>query len=319
MSFSAAMKDDLARLTSHKDCCRLAEFAALTRFLGSIRIGGGQKTSLLLATEHPAVARKIFSLAKELFRMETEITVHRKDRLRKNQVFSLCMPAQEPLEKALFALGFAREDEPQRIDFSARPPRQFLDSPCCRRTYLRGAFLAAGSVNAPEGAYHMELICHGKEQAFFLRELLQAFEIGAHIFRRKQAWVVYLKGSEHIATFLTVVGSHRALLEFENARVSKDMRNYLNRRVNSEAANIGKQVEAAQKQLRDIGVIDAGGRFAKLPRILREAAEARLENPECSLAELAQILGVGKSGVNHRFRRLAEIAEQINSGNHGVF
>jgi len=311
MSFSVAMKDDLARLLSRKNCCRLAEFAALMRFLGSIRIGSGQKISLLLATEHPAVARKIFSLAKELFQMETEIVVHRKNRLRKNQVFSLLMPAQEPLGRALEALGFAKEEEPWRIDFSAHPPQRVLTGPCCQRAYLRGAFLAVGSVNAPQGAYHMEMVCHSQEQAQFLRELLSAFEINAQIVQRKQTWVLYLKGSEPIATFLNLVGSHRALLEFENVRVSKEMRNYLNRRVNSETANIDKQVETAQKQLSDINALLSAGRFAKLPPLLREAAEARMENPEYSLAELAQVLGVGKSGVNHRFRRLAQMAKRL--------
>ena len=311
MSFSVAMKDDLARLLSQKKCCRLSEFAALTRFLGSIRIDGGQKVSLLLATEHPAVARKIFSLAKELFQMETAIVVHRKNRLSKNQVFSLLMPAQEHLGKALEALGFAREEEPWQIDFSARPLRQILSGPCCQRAYLRGAFLAVGSVNAPQGAYHMEMVCHSQEQAQFLRELLDGFEISARIIQRKQAWVLYLKGSEPIVTFLNLIGSHRALLEFENVRVSKEMRNYLNRRINSETANIDKQVETAQKQITDINALISAGRFAKLPPLLREAAEARMDNPEYSLAELAQILGVSKSGVNHRFRRLAQMAERL--------
>ena len=310
MSFAQTVKDELCRVPTQKKCCLTAEFSAFLLFNGSIRIDSRQGVSLAMTTEHSGAARRIFSLAKEVYRLETQILVHRKNKLRKNQVYSLQIPAQDGVKKVLSALGFP-VDEIWRVDMSFRPPEQIWENQCCKRAFLRGAFLANGSINNPKGSYHLEIICNSYSQVQFLNELLTDFEISGKSVKRKDSWVFYVKESEQIVTFLNIIGSHGALLEFENIRIEKEMRNHVNRLVNSEAANIEKQVTAAQKQLEDINKIAATVGIASLPKSLQATAEARLSHPELSLSGLAELLGLGKSGVNHRLRRLAELAEEL--------
>ena len=314
MSFAAAVKDDLCRIAMHKKCCLLAEFSAFLLLNGSMRITPGAGISLSMLTEHSGTARRIFSLAKEVFEMDTQISVHRKDRLRKNQVFSLLMPHQEGVTRALSALGFNTGAEFWEMTTPPEPPAALCESQCCCRAYLRGAFLAGGSVNNPKSTYHLEIVCNSRAQADFITGLAAGFDIAGHAVQRKNSWIFYLKESDRIITFLNVIGSHRALLDFENVRIEKDMRNRVNRLVNSEAANINKQVQAAQAQLADIKKIALTIGLAKLPLSLRQTAEARVNNPEASLTELSALLSVGKSGVSHRLRRISEIADDIESG-----
>lgn len=312
MSFSTLAKDDLVRVISHRTCCTLAEFTAFLRLSGTINIGSNNAISITITTEHPSAARKVLTMAKELFGLQTEVIVHRKARLRKNQVFAIHIPPQEGVVKVLELLGIALEDQlwqehrPEAVD------KKILEKSCCQRAYLRGAFLAAGSVNDPGGQYHLEISCNDNRQARLLQRLMEKSGMHAHITRRKNSFVVYLKEGSQIGLFLTVVGSHRSLLEFENIRIVKEMRNQVNRVVNCERANINKTVDAALQQMRSIEKIDQKIGINSLAQPLRETALARLENPESSLDELAKILGLGRSCVNHRLRKITKIAEELD-------
>ena len=188
-------------------------------------------------------------------------------------------------------------------------------SSCCARAYLRGAFLSVGSMSDPKKSYHLEFVCDEKTQALQLQEMLSEFQIEARIIRRKRYHVVYLKEGAGIVDLLNVMGAHVSLMELENMRILKEMRNSINRRVNCETANISKTVTAAGRQIEDILLIRDRYGFENLPDNLRQMAEVRLEYPDAALKELGGYLEpvVGKSGVNHRLRRLSEIADKIRS------
>ena len=182
---------------------------------------------------------------------------------------------------------------------------------CCKRAYIRGAFLAAGSISDPEKSYHFEIVCRTMEQAKQLQDVINSFDMDAKIVERKKHFVVYLKEGSQIVDILNVMEAHIALMNLENVRILKEMRNSVNRKVNCETANISKTVNAAVKQLEDIVYVRDTIGFETLPDGLREIAELRLEYPEAPLKELGTYLNppVGKSGVNHRLRKISTIAE----------
>ena len=184
---------------------------------------------------------------------------------------------------------------------------------CCKRAYIRGAFLASGSVSDPEKGYHFEIACNSLEKAEQLCNMIGSFDIEAKVTRRKKNQIVYIKEGAQIVDALNVMEAHVALMNFENIRILKDMRNSVNRQVNCETANLNKTVSAAVKQIEDIQYIKATIGFDQLPEGLTEIAVLRLEQPEATLKELGQMLSpsVGKSGVNHRLRKLSLIAEEL--------
>lgn len=186
---------------------------------------------------------------------------------------------------------------------------------CCKRAFLRGAFLCVGSISDPEKSNHLEFVCTNEEMADLLIKYMAEFEIVAKTIRRKKYFVVYLKDGEEIVNLLNVMGAHVSLMEFENQRILKEISNSVNRRVNCETANIAKTVSAATKQVEDIILIRDTSGFGGLPQNLREMAQIRIEYPDASLKELGSYLDppVGKSGVNHRLRRLSEIADKLRS------
>lgn len=190
-----------------------------------------------------------------------------------------------------------------------------IKRPCCKRAFLRGAFLCVGSISDPEKSNHLEFICNDEKMADLLKEYMAEFEIIAKTVRRKKYFVVYLKDGEEIVNLLNVMGAHVSLMEFENQRILKEISNSVNRRVNCETANIAKTVNAATKQVEDIILIRDTCGFGGLPQNLREMAQVRIDYPDASLKELGSYLDppVGKSGVNHRLRRLSEIAEKLRS------
>lgn len=190
-----------------------------------------------------------------------------------------------------------------------------IERMCCKRAFLRGAFLCVGSISDPEKSNHLEFVCTSEDMAELLKKYMAEFEIVAKTVRRKKYFVVYLKDGEEIVDLLNVMGAHVSLMEFENQRILKEISNSVNRRVNCETANIAKTVNAASKQVEDIILIRDTSGFGGLPQNLREMAQVRIEYPEASLKELGSYLDppVGKSGVNHRLRRLSEIADKLRS------
>lgn len=309
MSFSHDVKDELARVEVPSRCCQIAELAGLVRMDGTILIGSHKRIQLELITENAAVARMAFKGLKKLFQVETEITVQRRNRLKKNNVYIVRMPNQEKIHEVLNVLGLTKDG----LMYNPGINERLVRKECCKRSYLRGVFLGAGSLSDPENSYHLEIVTNSEEYSEALVQLMNNFGLDPHISSRKNNLVVYLKDSEQIVDYLNIIGAHRALLELENIRIQKEMRNQVNRLVNCETANMNKTIDAAYHQMQNIELIASMLGFEKLSPQLRAVAEARLENPEVSLKELGQLLDppLGKSGINHRMRKLEEIADEL--------
>ncbi len=290
-------------------CCRQAELEAL--ILGSGRLTELEGRPVLdVETENVAIARRIYTLMKEVLSVRPEVLVRRKMRLKKNNVY--CVRVSVRVAEVLASLGFAAE-----VGESVQLVASRAHKPCCKRAFLRGAFLAGGSVNDPgSNSYHLEIGIQDERAAHTLLGLLNGYGLHARMLARKKGFVLYLKEGEKIVEFLSIIGAHQALLKFEDIRILKGMRNQVNRLVNCETANLNKTISAAVRQLEVIRYIEERIGLAKLPDHLREVAEMRIRYPDVNLQELAARMPhkVTKSGLNHRFRRLEEIANRLRQG-----
>lgn len=304
MSFSGTVKEELATHISSARHCQMAELAALLHFAGGTCDNG---LHLCLETENEAVVRKCFTLLKKTFNIETVVT---QSKYMKGKIRLLSDDEAE--SKVIQALHLTDETD-NRLTLDAPVNVLLIKNSCCMRAYLRGAFLCAGSMSDPEKSYHLEFVCNTCPQAEQLRSIIREFQIEAKIIKRKKYDVVYLKEGAGIVDLLNVMEAHVSLMNLENLRIVKEMRNSINRRVNCETANISKTVTAATKQIEDIILIRDRYGFENLPDNLRQMAEIRLEYPDAALKELGEHLEppVGKSGVNHRLRRLSEIADKF--------
>lgn len=307
MSFSSELKDELTRVKCSGVDERAAMLCALTHTAGYMIFGAGG-LSLEFVIESSATAELAARLAGELYGLPATLISRLQEGLgRENYVASL---TGEGCARLLADCGWLpREDDEDYVPGAA--PERFFIGERLAKAFMRGAFLGAGSVSDPRKGYHLEVVCRHERFAEILRELLADFEINARISPRKQSYVVYIKEGESIADFLRLVGAVDAMLSFENTRVLRDVANDLNRRTNFEFANMQKSAQANAQQLADIRLIMEFSGLAFLPQPLRETAEARLNNEEASLAELAQELNIGKSGLSHRFAKIAAAAEDI--------
>lgn len=312
LSFIDEVKEELARLAVRKRCCARAELAGLVRSSGAVELLGGAlaagRVGLTVHTDRPAVARRIIQGAKLLAPVQTEVLVERRRRLRKNLTYTVRMAPQPDLAGLLQTLGVLDRHGLIR----ATAPDHLLEKECCRRSYLRGAFLGKGWVSAPDRGHHLEITAGSPEEADFLGQLLFDFGLPVRLAARKDAIVLYLKEAGQVAKFLSVVGAHQALLKFEDVRAFKEMKNRVNRQVNADTANAGKTAAAAARQLAAIERLQANGGLARLRPALQDLARLRLAYPEASLNELGEMLmpKVSKSGVNHRMRELVQLGEQ---------
>ena len=311
MSFSNEIKNELAHMEHAKKCCEIAELAGLVRMDGTILIGSRKGIGLELVTENAAVARKAFKGLKKLFQVETEITVQRRTRLKKNNVYLVRVPGQPKVMELLDTLGLTRDG----LMYNPEISDALVKKECCIRSYLRGVFLGAGSLSDPMNSYHLEIVANSEEYAGSLVKLIENFGLHPKISSRKNVLLVYLKESEQIADFLNVIGAHQALLELENIRIQKEVRNQVNRLVNCESANMNKTIDAAVRQKNNIELIKKHYGLEQLNEGLRAVAEARLNYPEISLKELGSVMDppLGKSGINHRMRKLEELADELRA------
>ena len=297
MSFSGEVRGELAEIIPEARHCRIAELRAIVDVLGSRSITepDGRRT-LVFRTESQTAGRKLFTLMKKTFNMDVVVqrTGGRPGGHRDVYEIRAGGPGADAMLKAI-------------------RHATVLNLPCCRRAFLRGAFLAAGSVSAPEKSYHLEISCSGEGAAGEVQNVCNSLGFTAKTVLRKNDYVVYLKEGDQIVTMLGEMGAARSYLAFENARVVKEMKETVNRKVNCETANLNKTVKSSVRQCEDIRLIQEKAGFSGLTPALREMAKVRLENPDMPLGELGNLLDpkIGKSGVNHRLRKLSEIAEHI--------
>ncbi|MDR0138714.1 DNA-binding protein WhiA [Metabacillus idriensis] len=310
MSFASETKKELTNIES-KACCLKAELSALIRMNGSLSFSN-RKLILDIQTENAAIARRIYTLLKKQYDVSVELLVRKKMRLKKNNVYivRLIEKAREILED----LGILGEN----FTFERSISEELVKKKCCKRSYIRGAFLAGGSVNNPEtSSYHLEIFSLYKEHNDSLCELMNSFHLNSKTLERKKGYITYLKEAEKISDFLSIIGGHQALLRFEDVRIVRDMRNSVNRLVNCETANLNKTIGAAIRQVENIKFIDEKMGLEALPDKLSEIARLRVEYQDVTLKELGEMVSSGKiskSGINHRLRKLDEIAEQLRNG-----
>lgn len=280
MSFSSDVKEELARQYSKSRHCQIAELSAMIMQEGRISM---DPLALSFETENPILIEKYAILMKRAFDID----------------ISKALDSQS-CKKIIEAI--------QGL---------YLEKTCCKRAFIRGAFMASGSMTDPNKGYHFEIVCRTPEQASRLQELMREFETEPKIIERKNYYVVYLKEGSQIVDMLNVMEAYVSLMNLENVRILKEMRNSVNRKVNCETANIGKTVNAAVKQIADIELIRDTDGLDSLPMPLREMAMVRLEYPEAPLKDLGKYMDppVGKSGINHRLRKLAAVAEAIRERN----
>ncbi|MCL2253012.1 MAG: DNA-binding protein WhiA [Lachnospiraceae bacterium] len=288
MSFSAEIKSELSNLIPTGRHCRLAEMAAILYSSGAVISHQNGKPEIIITTDNEVIKRKYFTLLKKAFNIEADT------------------------EKVLQALRINRGNEPT-YDLSEGVSSLIIKNTCCRRAYLRGSFICNGSTSNPVSGYHLEFVQNFYQHAVKLQDILSGFSIEAKIIKRNKKFIVYIKEGALLVLLLNIMGAHNALLKLESLRVEKEVRNTVNRKVNFEAANISKSVTAAARQIEDIVYIKENMGFTALADNLRQIAELRLEYPEASLQELGELINppIGKSGVNHRLRKLGEISRKM--------
>lgn len=306
ISYSMQVKDEVARLPMENICCQRAELAALARVVGVVRIG--KQKILLLATEIPVVARRIFLLSKNLG-WNGVIVVRRYSRPRRRRLFTVQIPLKLQHKFLLQELGFVDDDQVLQDSLDSR----ILERNCCRRAFMRGCFLGSGFLGDPTRSYHLELALKNQEGAGEVMETLALFGLNPNCRKHRDRYDIYLKEADQVVEFLRIIGANQGVLQFENCRVFKEMRNQVNRLVNCETANLDKSVKAGLKQVAVIKEIDSMAGLSILRPSLRELALLRLSYPEASLTELGKLLSpsLSKSGVNHRFREIYQVAKQL--------
>lgn len=312
MSFSLKVKNEVCRYVEMDKSQAIAELSAIMKVSGTLLLGGNKQFSFKVTTENPAIARFVFKLLKDHFSIHTKIMVKKSNSLKKNNVYMILITEEMGVKSLLKEVGLLKEKENIfALDYSI--PEDILDDENCKRAYIRGAFLGGGSVSNPEKTYHLEFVTHDNEYADDLSSLINKYGLNSKVIQRKSSFIVYIKEGEQIVDLLNIISAHSSLLELENVRIMKEMRNNVNRLVNCETANLSKTVNAAVRQVESIRIIQKEIGLTRLPKNLQEIAELRLNYPDESLKELGEMLNppVGKSGVNHRLRRIEKIAEEV--------
>lgn len=286
MSFSSEVKKELSKINNFKNK-ELLE----AEFIGYILTGNtsNNKNNLEFITENEFSIERFYKI---LFNLGIEYEPNIK-----GKTFYTVIPKNEILEKYMEI----------KVDISDE----------IKKSIVRGAFLGAGSITDPNKQYHLEIIFEEKNNSEYILNICNNFGINLKILENKNKFYLYIKDAEEISKFLALLGANRAVLAFEDIRITKEVRNNVNRLVNCETANINKIINAAVNQVNDIKLIQKLKKFDELPEYLKEIALVRLENPDASLKTLGEMLEkpIGKSGVNHRLLKIHEIAEEFRTRN----
>lgn len=312
MSFSIKVKNELANHISNATHCRIAELAALISMCGSVIIDENNNYKIRVKTETQPTAEKIKKLLWKTFKVDVDISTRENAYSKVGRTYTLLVGDHQQALKILQATKLINENNEIGENFSITNNIVIMKD-CCKRAFIRGAFMAAGSISDPNKSYHFEIKCNSEKKAKQLIELLENYNIDGKMVARKGGYVVYIKEGEGIVDVLNVMEAHVSLMEMENVRILKGMSNYYNRQVNCETANIKKTVATSVRQIDDIDFIIQNKGIDYLPEKLQDIAWVRKENPDASLQELGEMLDppLGKSGVNHRLRKICQIAQEL--------
>ncbi len=309
MSFSSDTKNELSKINN------VSTSAALCELMGAVAYGSRIKREkgifkFITVTENPKVARRIFQLMKDCTGISSKIKIHKTSG--GNVVYYVYTENADAIA-LMVTLGFI--SKPSEINYltSIRVNTEYIDKSVKMKSFLRGAFLTCGAIMSPEKKYHMEYATSNYGLHNDLYIVMKNLGLNPKVVVRGSNMVIYFKNSEEIADILTSMGAYKVLMDFHNAKIVKEIRNNVNRTMNCEAANLQKMVDASVEQVRAINKIMESGKFDTLPESLKEVARLRLEYRDYSLKELGELLDppLGKSGINHRLRKLQELAEKL--------
>ncbi|MBN2852194.1 MAG: DNA-binding protein WhiA [Clostridia bacterium] len=316
MSFSSQVKNEISRIELQDNGCVLCEISSVLRMGGHFEIQENGYISSRISTENAAFARRVIKNIVHNFNLHPGLIVSKGKKLKAHTLYSLEMIGTHATSVLLGDAGLLRLDKNRTGVFN--PPEEIMGQECCLKSYIRGAFMVTGSVSDPEKSYHLEIASGNEKEIIKLAEILNELDLKAKVIERKRSFVCYIKEAESIADFLNIIGAHHSLMTYENIRIVKEIRNNVNRVVNFESANLDKTVNASSRHVESINYIINKVGLESLDENLQEIASLRIENPEISLNELGQLLNppLGKSGVNHRLKRIEEAAERIRSRLH---
>lgn len=317
MSFSSDVKKELARNISAARHCRIAELAGMIGMVGHVDCQDGEPVRIVISTERSVIANTMSELIKKLFGLVPECSVKRTGA--DSRVYKMVFNRQEDVERILTTLKIAKKTENSSGNVCGMDCQEMhisglvIQKDCCRRAFIKGVFMTSGSISDPEKGYHFEIVCDNPERAELISGIIHNFGIDSKVIARKRYHVVYIKDGTMIVDMLNLMGAYSSLMDMENIRILKDIANNVNRKVNCEAANLNKTVNAAVRQIEDIEYIIKVKGIHYLPDNLVELAQARLEARDASLKELGEMINppIGKSGVNHRLRKISEIADHL--------
>ena len=313
MSFATEVKNELARIEPGKKCCQLSEIAGFLRVAGSIGLAGRGKFKIVITTENPAIVRHYKKLIQEYFGIETTLDIGESDFSGKTKTYNINIDSENRSEQILRETGILLVREGNNY-ISDGIYEGIVKNKCCKKAYIRGVFMGAGTMSNPEKAYHLEFVCRTEAFASDLRKLINSFrDLEAKQYKRGKHYIVYMKKADYIADTLGSMGADSHSLKVETTWVGKAMRNKVNRMANCDNANVDKMVEASMKQAAAIDKIKNTKGLEWLPEKLREAARLRMENPDISLAALGELCDppLKKSGINGRLKKIEELADKL--------
>lgn len=315
MSFSAGVKEELLRTQPEKGCCMLSEISAYTQSIASLRLAGGGRVKVVYETENTALAKRIFVLLKKRLEITAALSFTRYARLGGRRACLLTVNEQDS-RHLLVSLRMLREEEGGSVFKGI--PRAAMTRRCCRAAFVRAAFLGAGSMSDPENGYHMEFVS-SQSRAEVLTGILEKSGLSCGVTDRRGNKLVYIRKGDDVVSCLALMGAHQSLMKMENVRILRDSRNQANRATNCDQANLNKQLSAGAKQAAAITAYSLKRSLGGLPKELQEIGRLRMLNPDVSLEELGKMLStpVGKSGANHKMRKLMHIIAADNENSEG--
>ena len=313
VSFSTMTKNELSKLDIENTNFARAELAAIIQISSYLSINGDGKLDIEMGTENASIARRIYNLLKLVYDYQGEILVRKNKNLKRTNKYVIKISDSQIALDILIDIGLLKNREELIFDMENRILGEFKEDFETVRSYLRGIFLGGGSLSNPEKMYHLEFVTNDDQFAYDILEILNRYDLNAKFIERKESFIIYIKEGEKVVDFLNIIGAHNALLKLEDIRIVKEMRNNVNRLVNCETANLAKTVDASMRQVANIQYIKDTIGLDNLPDNLKETAILRLRYEELSLKELGEKHNpkVGKSGVNHRLRKLEELAMEI--------
>lgn len=318
MSFASETKNELARIETEKKCCQLAEIAGFLRVAGSLRLAGGGKFRIVITTENPAIARHYKKLMQEYFGIETKLEIGEssavgKSRSSLHHAYSITIDPDNRSEQILRETGILLIKEGNNY-ISDGIYSGIVKTKCCKKAYMRGIFMGAGTMSDPEKGYHLEFVCHSETMAADLKRLINSFvDLTAKVTKRGNSHIVYMKKADYIRDTLAIMGATSQVFSMEETRIKKGMVSDAKRIANCDTANLDRSVDAAMRQLAAIHKIQEERGLDWLPDKLQEVARLRMENPYIAIAALGDLCDppLKKSGINNRLRRIEELAAKL--------